>query len=357
VKDLVGLELSQTQESITGAGLAASAGTLVPAGSIIIATRMALGRAAINTVDVAINQDLKALTCQPNVELRYLLHFLVSQASRLEGMGKGATVKGITLDRLTQLRVPLPPLAEQRRIAAVLDKADAIRRKRRESLRLLDEFLRSAFLEMFGDPVRNPMGWPCRRAGDAISGIETGTSVNGEDKPQRSGDWAVLKISAVTSGWYLPTECKVVEMPPKQVIVPRVRDLLFSRANTRELVAATCLVDRDGPRLFLPDKLWRITPNGELATSEYLKFLLSNARFRPTLTGRATGTSGSMLNVSQEKLLDLLLPLPPLDLQRRFAAVVWKAFEMRRRAQDAGRETAVLFESLAQRAFAESTVR
>jgi type I restriction enzyme S subunit len=357
VKDLLGLELSQTQESITAAGLAASAGTLVPAGSIIIATRMALGRAAINTVDVAINQDLKALTCQPNVESRYLLHFLVSQAARLEGMGMGATVKGITLDRLTKLKVPLPPLAEQRRIAAVLDRADAIRRKRRESLRLLDEFLGSAFLEMFGDPLRNPMGWSRRRAGDAISRIEAGTSVNGEDKPQRTGDWAVLKISAVTSGWYLPTECKVVEMPPKQAIVPRVGDLLFSRANTRELVAATCLVDREEPHLFLPDKLWRITPNGEFAASEYLKYLLANARFRPTLTCRATGTSGSMLNVSQEKLLDLPLPLPPLVLQNRFAAIVWKAFEMRRRVQDAGHETAVLFDSLAMRAFAERTVR
>ncbi|MCF6178114.1 MAG: restriction endonuclease subunit S, partial [Geopsychrobacter sp.] len=158
VKDLKGVTLSETQEHVSLEGVNNSAANIIPAGNIIIATRMALGKAAVNTVDMSINQDLKALKCNGKVDARYLLHFLNSKASFLEKSGKGATVKGITLDVVRDLKIPLPSLPEQRRIAAILDKADAIRRKRQQAIGLTEEFLRSVFLDMFGDPVLNPKG-------------------------------------------------------------------------------------------------------------------------------------------------------------------------------------------------------
>src|SRR5690606_31939686 len=93
---------------------------------------------------------------------------------------------GIATINKTQLRgfpVPLPPLPEQKRIAAILDKADAIRRKRQEAIRLTEELLRSAFLEMFGDPVTNPKGWEVRELeslADIGSGIAKGRKLRGE---------------------------------------------------------------------------------------------------------------------------------------------------------------------------------
>lgn len=283
------------------------------------------------------------------VDLRYL-YWALSHAG-LDRRAITTSIPGLNRDELYRTRIRLPPLTDQRRIAAVLDKADAIRRKRRESMRLLDEFLRSTFLEMFGDAVKNEKGWPTSPARSAISEIEPGSSVKGEAKPRGPGEWAVLKVSAVTSGWYSADECKVVAAPPDQPIIPRRGELLFSRANTRELVAATCLVDRDEPRVFLPDKLWRITPNTSVAVAEYLRFLLADSRVRQTLTRHATGTSGSMLNVSQEKLLRLDLPLPPLVLQHQFAELVWKAFAMRERILEVGDQVEELFGSLAQRGF------
>ena len=109
VKDLKGTSLSGTQETITPEGLRDSASNLIPAGSVIVATRMGLGKVAINTIDVTINQDLKAFLCSADIEPRYLLYFLLVNASHLDSMGKGATVKGITLDVLKDLLVPLPP--------------------------------------------------------------------------------------------------------------------------------------------------------------------------------------------------------------------------------------------------------
>lgn len=161
VKDFKSTELSETIDSITIEGLKNSASNLIPAGNLIVPTRMALGKVAINTVDIAINQDLRALIVkdEKTLDKRYLLRFLESKAKFLESEGKGATVKGITQDVLRNLDVPLPPLPEQKRIAAILDKADSLRRKNQQAIQLADNFLRAVFLDLFGDPVTNPKGW------------------------------------------------------------------------------------------------------------------------------------------------------------------------------------------------------
>ncbi|MEX1113060.1 MAG: restriction endonuclease subunit S [Patescibacteria group bacterium] len=233
----------------------------------------------------------------------------------------------------------------------MLDKADAVRRKRLESLDVLDGFLGSVFLETFGDPVRNEKAWVRSEGASAIRSIEAGTSMGGEAQAPGSEDWAVLKISAVTSGWYLPTERKTVSALPDRPIFPKRGDLLFSRANTRDLVAATCLVDRDEDRTFLPDKLWKVSPNSEVATAEYLRFLFTNSGFRRMLTQQATGSSGSMLNVSQDKVLRARFPLPPLHLQRQFADLVWTTYGLRDSMLGASSQANRLLETAAWQAF------
>ncbi|WP_252258538.1 restriction endonuclease subunit S [Erythrobacter aurantius] len=159
VKDFKTTTLDRTIETITEAGLNNSSANLIPAGSIIVPTRMAVGKAAINNIDIAINQDLKALLPNAAIDRRFLLHFLVSKSEFLNSRAQGATVKGIKLDVLRELPVPDLPTSEQQRIAAILDKADAIRRRREEALSLADAFLRSVFLDMFGDPVTNQRGY------------------------------------------------------------------------------------------------------------------------------------------------------------------------------------------------------
>ena len=161
VKDFKnGTRLEKPSESITQLGVDSSATNLIPQGTLIIPTRMALGKAAISTMDMAINQDLKAVIPASSLDVRYLLWYFIAHSQKIDAMGKGATVKGITLDQLRKLKLPLPPLLEQRRIAAILDKAEALRTKRREAIAKLDQLLQSVFLEMFGDPVENPHKLP-----------------------------------------------------------------------------------------------------------------------------------------------------------------------------------------------------
>ncbi len=272
---------------------------------------------------------------------------------RLETHTRGTGVPTLNRNLVHIVPVLVPPLEEQRRIAAILDKADAVRRKRQQAIALTEELLRSAFLEMFGKPVTNPKGWDVLPMDKVIQRIEAGWSANGEDCRCKEKEWGVLKISAVTSGRFQANEHKVVEdiAFKKSLIIPQRGDLLFSRANTRELVAATCLVEKDYERLFLPDKLWRITPDPNIANTEYLRFLLTDSAYRRLITRKATGTSGSMLNVSQAKLLEMYAPVPPLSIQKHFAEVVWQAFHMRERHELAFAMSDSAFNSLLQKAF------
>lgn len=259
----------------------------------------------------------------------------------------------ISASDLLRLHVPVAPIDHQRRTIALLDKADAIRRKRNEAMSLTEELLRSVFLEIFGDPVTNPKGWGVKPLGEVIDKLEAGWSANGDARPREADEYGVLKISAVTSGFFRPDEYKAVarDAVDRVLVTPRAGDLLFSRANTRELVAATCLVEQDEPRLFLPDKIWRVTPRANVASAPYIRFLLAHDRFRGELTKTATGTSGSMLNVSMEKLRALRAPIPPFSTQERFARVVWKSLKGKALNQQARDKTDELFSSLVHGAF------
>ncbi len=93
------------------------------------------------------------------MDVKYLLRFLESNKENIASMGKGATVKGITLDQLKAIKIPLPPLVEQRRIASILDQADELRQKRQQAIEKLDQLLQATFIDMFGDPEKNPKKW------------------------------------------------------------------------------------------------------------------------------------------------------------------------------------------------------
>ncbi len=290
------------------------------------------------------------------VNPRYLYHWMRLPQTQIKVRGcarKTTNIANLSVPLFEELELFTPVASEQRRIAAELDRADALARKRREALALTDDLLRATFLEIFGDPIANPRRWATEPLGTHISATP-GWSASGEARPATERERGVLKVSAVTSGWYRPEENKAVDegdLNGRSLVVPRRGDLLFSRANTRELVAAVCLVDEALPNVFLPDKLWRVDLTTGQLRPEYLRYLLSHSRIRERIAATASGSSGSMLNVSQEKVLAQTVPVPPLDQQNQFARFVWKTYEHHGKMLRALDESERLFASLQHRAF------
>ena len=149
-----------------------------------------------------------------------------------------------------------------------------------------------------------------------LDGVET---ENNERK--KAGEIAVLKVSAVTKGYFIPEECKVLDDQEniKKYVSPQKGDLLFSRANTKEMVGATAIIREDYPELILPDKLWKIRFS-DLTNVIYMKYILSSQTIRNKFSAASTGTSGSMYNVSMEKFKAIQIPMPEISIQNQFAS-------------------------------------
>lgn len=286
----------------------------------------------------------------------YLLRYLKSNwgNAQIRANTEGAVRDSLKFKGLRNVKIPLPPLDDQIRIAHLLSKVEGLIAQRKQHLQQLDDLLKSVFLEMFGDPVRNEKGWTIQPCEEAVLDISSGTSYGGEDREFVSSDEiGVLKISAVTKGTFDPAEFKVVNQAQitKTLRFVKRGDFLFSRANTVELVAACCVVPQDFPRLFLPDKLWVLTLNAELVHWQYLNYLLKNERYRDVVRSLASGGHDSMLNISMKKFMTLGIPCPQIDLQNQFAVVVEKVETIKARYQQSLTDLENLYGALSQKAF------
>ena len=255
---------------------------------------------------------------------------------------------------VARLRIPLPPLAEQKRIAGTLDAADALRAKRREALAQLDTLLHSTFLDMFGDPVTNPMGWELEGLDNWLDNIDGGWSPKCLNRRALIREWGVLKLGAVT--WCEFDDSDQKALPPGLAPRPELEvapgDLLFVRKNTHDLVGAVAYVHRVRPKLMLSDLIFRLRlKSGVGIEPTFLWQLLIQPRQRRVIQRFADGSAGSMPNISKTKLKTLKLIRPPLNLQLRFAAIVQSVEEQKTSQRAHLAELDTLFASLQSRAF------
>ena len=227
------------------------------------------------------NHFLRLRTDGQRLSPAYLARWLSWQFGR--GVFKGLVrqwVNQATVGRqeLLSLWIPLPSLENQRHIATVLAQSSALLEKRRQSIALLDDLAQSIFTEMFGDLVENERAWPLGTISSLVRNFESGKSLaEGEDATE--SPYRILKISAVTSGRFKAHESKPAPKeyePPKSHFV-NGGDLLFSRANTSELIGATAFVPDGTENLLMPDKLWRFAWNYEDKPSPWFVHYLQAA--------------------------------------------------------------------------------
>jgi type I restriction enzyme S subunit len=287
------------------------------------------------------------------LDSRYLFHWVKTQTfvQRMVELATGANYPAVSDAKVKASTIPLPPLAEQKRIAGILDAADALRAKRRESIAQLDALLQSTFLEMFGDPVTNPKGWDVHPLSHFVSRLDGGKNVAQSETPTK---YRVLKVSAVTSGVYRPDESKFlpIDFKVRDAYLVKQGDLLISRANTSELIGATAYVWETPNHIVLPDKIWKfIWKTAPSVEPLFVYYLSRHPRFRRLLGDRASGTSGSMKNIAKPKLLSLPIILPPIELQSRFAHCVTAVEQIKSRSLEHSSELDSLFSSLQHHAF------
>lgn len=328
VKDLVQdrLFLEDTEEHISARALHESASSLIPAGIPVMCTRMAVGRVAIPTVDIAINQDLKALFPAEDVDARYLLQGISFLQPRLEAVATGSTVKGLQIRELLAFRLYKPSISEQRRIAGILDTLDnQIRSSERvlAKLRATRRGLANQLL-MFGvddtgrakAPVREPAefretalgyrphGWSVSPLREFLLRCDYGISTSLADE----GRIPVLRMNNFADGEAKIDNLKYSDSSGAARLTLSSGDVLFNRTNSMDHVGRTGIWRGQLDVVSFASYLVRLVPNERL-TNEYLNHVLNLRQTQIDL--RRWATPGvHQVNVNPTNLRRVVVAVP-----------------------------------------------
>ena len=311
-----------------------------------------VGRAAMvqEDMDAGFGAFCKVVRPNSNVDSRYLAHFFRTPEYRrtISSLAGGANINNLRGEHIDDLLLPLPSVAEQKRLAAILDHADGIRRKRQQALRLADDFLRSVFLDMFGDPVTNPKGWKTSTLGDLV--IEGDTINYGVIQPGSDYPGGVPLVRAGDINAADPDVTKLKQIDPE---IDRNYDR--SRLHGGEVligcvgaVGATCIAPSSWAGINIARAVARIRLQREMEP-EFILALLRTEALQRYFAEEIRVVAQPTLNIKQIKETPIMVP--PATLRKEFASVASRIIKAKERQEGSARSSEDLFQSLQHRAF------
>ena len=284
------------------------------------------------------------------IKNRYLYHCFNSEKMQLEARNCGrqtTNISNMDINRCLNIKIPLPPLSEQTRIAAILDQADKIRQKRRRAAALADEFLRSVFLEMFGDPVTNPKGWELSRLGEECL-VGTGSTPS-RDNPQNflgnipwvkstEVNWCVIHDTSEKLSVEAIKNTRLKIYPKNSIILA-----LYGQGITRGKVAIL------GIEAALNQACAAITPMPNL--NQYFLFSFLKYSYE-NLRQQARGGNQENLNLNIVKNYPIFIP--SIELQSKWEKIYIDVENQIQRSDKQQKQLDNLFNSISQQFFAGS---
>lgn len=347
-------EIKDAEDKITREAIKGSASSLVPENATLIVNRSGILKhtlpVAIARRAVAINQDLKALIPGPRAHPEYIAHMVKAAEPIVLSWVRATTADNFPIDNLRSLEIPFPPLAEQRRIAAILDRADALRRKRKRFLDLLGSLSQSIFREMFGEMKEDVAGHSTVPFGGLVDSQRIGL-VRSASELREGAPTPYLRMNAITLDGQLDlsgvkyTDVSAAELREYEL---RDGDFLFNTRNSKELVGKSTVFR--GPRGYVYNNNILRVRFGTKLLPEYAVAFFQTPFARSELEARKSGTT-SVYAIYQKSLEAVPVVVPALEKQAcfvdRLARI--KAVELPTENQEGGLDS--LFASLQHRAF------
>lgn len=291
---------------------------------------------------------VKVLRPRIEADLKYLYYFLGSIELPCAGYDRHYKY-------LKRVEVVVPPLPEQRRIAAILDQADALRAKRREALAQLDSLAQSIFMEMFGDPVANPMEWPdtlkLGAVADIVSGVTKGRKIG--DVPTRIVPY--LAVANVQDKALSLSGVKEIEASEGEIGRYRLLrdDLLLTEGGDPDKLGRGTLWNDELPECIHQNHIFRVRLTSRDVSPLFLNWLVGSARGKKYFLRSAKQTTG-IASINMTQLREFPLLLPPLALQQTFTTCIQAVESLKTTERAALAELDALFASLQHRAFGGS---
>lgn len=337
----------ETKRKITNKAIENLNLTPLPVGTVLLSSRAPIGKVAIAGVEMYCNQGFKNLICSDKIHNKYLFWFLKGRTDFLNSLGRGATFKEISKSIVEQIRVPLPPLETQKHIAKTLDTVAELLAMRKQQLAELDNLVKSVFYDMFGDPIRNEKGWELARLKDIATKIGSGATPRGGRGSYKNKGISLIRSMNVHNGVFRYEQLAYLdEWQAKQLdnVTVEENDVLIN--ITGASVARSCIVPRDVLPARVNQHVSIIRLKKEKAIPEYINNVLTSNTFQTYLLSISGAGGATREAITKSQLQNLVVPLPPLDLQNQFTEIVTKTEEQTALVQKAIDETQYLFDSL-----------
>ncbi len=346
ISDLKKTYINYSEEKITQKGLDDSSAKIFPKGTIVYSIFATLGAVGILEISATTNQAIAGII--PNnslIETKYLYHCLQSEKNNILAKKSHATQDNINLTILRNHEIPLPPLPTQKKIAAVLEKAEKLREWRKEADGLTDRFLKSTFLEMFGDPIKNPKKWEKR----ALK--EFGKVMTGNTPPRMNSEYYGKYIEWIKSDnintpyTYLTKSEEMLSEAGAGVgrIVPKGSVLVTCIAGSLSCIGNVAIADRE---VAFNQQINAIVPNKKMNEFFLYHLILITKEY---IQNFSTQSMKGMLSKGIFESIPFIFP--PTDLQNKFGLFANEIEELRKYQTQSRQHIENFFNVLMQRAF------
>ncbi len=353
ISDLKEKYISKSKEEITDIAVEESNMKLVPKDTVIMSFKLSIGKVAILKEDMFTNEAIANFKIKDKSLM--IPEYLYYALKTLNFDNTDRAVMGATLNKskLNDIKIPYCNIETQKKIAEVLDKAQELIDKRKEQIEVLDELVKSRFIEMFGDPVRNPKGWEYPKIEEVVEN---------EKNAIKAGPFG----SALKKEYYVDSGYKIYGQ--EQVISGDVNfgDYYISEEKYRELENCAVksndvlisLVGTYGKLLIIPEtfeagiinpRLMKITFNKDIVNTIYFKYFFQSESLRNKLSDNTHGGTMPILNVGIVK--NIHIPVPPIELQNQFADFVKQVDKLKSQMETSLKELEDNFNSLMQKVF------
>lgn len=315
-----------------------------PSDTLLVACIGDIGKLGITTKECSSNQQITGIKPKNNVDISYLYYWFLQSKKMLKNHANNAVVPILNNRTLEQIQVPLPPLAEQKQIVAILDAADKLRQKDQQLVEHYTALSQSLFLEMFGDPVANSMGWQKTNLGELLKIVR-----GGSPRPINEylgGDYPWIKIGDATKGNDI-----YIEKTKEHIIEEGLKKTRLLPAGS--IIFANCGVSLGFARIITFEGCIH---DGWLAFSDINESFLNKIFLLKALNAiteyfRDSAPDGTQPNLNTTIMKNFGLILPPIKLQNKFAQSIASIEKQKQQAQANLQKSEALFNSLLQRAF------
>lgn len=308
-------------------------------------------KSSVTVVDVCIMRPDTS-----SIDPRWLMHSINFPCVRNEinRYSTGTTRKRISRKNLSKIKIPLPSLPEQKRISAILDKADVLREKSRQAIAKLDELFQSVFLDMFGDPMTNPKGWAdstkLGEVADIVSGITKGRKLNGK----KTREIPYMAVVNVQDRHLNLQTIKTIQATEEEITKYRLieNDLLLTEGGDPDKLGRGSLWKNELPESIHQNHIFRVRLHTDKLNPYFLNWLIGSIRGKRYFLRSAKQTTG-IASINMTQLRNFPLLIPPIEIQNLFYEKMM-CIEKHQLKMISHRDYLnILFASLQQRAFKE----